>query len=612
MKIPRIFSGPRRVLVFSLRQSDMTMFASITLGSTLSTLLQVLGSLGVFLYGMKVMSEGVQRVAGSRMRTALSTLTTNRFSGILTGFATTSLVQSSSATTVLVVSFVNAGLLTLIQSIGLIMGANLGTTVTAWIVAMVGSFSVAKISLPMIGISLPFLFIGKDKAKSWGEVLLGFGLVFFGLGLLKESVPDLKTMVHDDPDTAATIQHIVTWMGGRGFLSVLLYLAGGVLLTLMVQSSSAAMAITITCAINGWLGDIHGDPVSVFRNSAAIVLGENIGTTVTAWLASIGANTNAKRAARAHFLFNVIGVCWMLALFVPFTNGAWWIAEHLPASLKEASKDFSKSSISFATAIFHTTFNFANICVLVAFVPLLARIVEWWVKEPAKGTEPAKLRYISQGLVDLGELNMAEAESAAGRMNDLVSRMFDGFVDVFRRPDEDLSAQVAELKRMEDESDEMLQDLTSYLIQCSTHEIGAGNATRISSLLRIASELEETADRIYRLVKVSQRRFKSGKNFSAEQIAEVESMCRGIRSMLDLCTTALKKGNHGTLEESTRIEDEIDALRKKHNKGAIARMQNGGDVPTEILFTEINNHLEAVANHALNIIQNAQPRQSAA
>jgi phosphate:Na+ symporter len=245
----------------------MTLLATTTTTvSVIVGLLQVLGALGVFLYGMKIMSEAVQRVAGKRMRMALSGLTTNRFTGVFTGFITTSLVQSSSATTVLVVSFVNAGLLTLIQSIGVIMGANLGTTITAWIVAVVGKFSVGHIALPMIGVGLPFVFIGKDKAKSWGEMLLGFGLVFFGLGLLKDSVPDVKMLMKDDPGMAATIEWIVTWMGGRGFASVLLYLTGGVILTLLVQSSSAAMAITMTCALNGWLGDVS---ISEFRGHCA-------------------------------------------------------------------------------------------------------------------------------------------------------------------------------------------------------------------------------------------------------------------------------------------------------------------------------------------------------
>ena len=358
----------------------MPLLASISTPSVILGLLQVLGALGVFLFGMKIMSEAVQRVAGKRMRQALAGVTSNRFSGILTGFFTTTLVQSSSATTVLVVSFVNAGLLTLVQSIGVIMGANLGTTITAWIVALIGKFSVSSVALPMIGIGLPFVFIGKDKAKSWGETLLGFGLVFFGLGLLKDSVPDLRELIKTDPGTADTIREIVTWMGGRGFASTLLYLFGGIILTLLVQSSSAAMAITITCALNGWLGDV-ADPMLVFQNSAAIVLGENIGTTVTAWLASLGANVHAKRAARAHFTFNVIGVIWMLIAFVPFTKFAWHLTEALPDGMRSAKSAFQTSEIAFATAIFHSAFNLANILLLVWFVPQITRLVKFWVRD---------------------------------------------------------------------------------------------------------------------------------------------------------------------------------------------------------------------------------------
>lgn len=539
------------------------------------------------------------------MRHALSSLTANRFTAILTGFFTTSLVQSSSATTVLVVSFVNAGLLTLIQAIGVIMGANLGTTITAWIVAVVGKFSVSSIALPLIGIGLPFVFIGKDKGKSWGELLLGFGLVFFGLGLLRDSVPDLQMMMKTDPLTADAIRDIVMWMGGRGFASVLMYLVGGIVLTLMVQSSSAAMAITITCALNGWLGDLS-DPVMVFRNSAAIVLGENIGTTVTAWLAALGANSSAKRAARAHFLFNVIGVIWMLMVFAPMTALVWKIAGALPDSMRSATDKFQTSEIAFATAIFHSSFNFLNICLLVGFVPHIAGLVEMWVKDKPGESSTPRLKYISQGLVELGELNLAEAESATRRMHTLTSRMFDGFVSVMNRPDEDLTREVVGLKAMEDECDVLLHDITSYLIQCSSHDIGPANASRITSMLRIVSEYEEASDRIYRLVKSLQRKHNDGRVFRPEHGRELGALCGQVRAILDLCGNALSGVNGEMLAQGNQQEDRIDKLRKEHNQGAIKRMQSGADVPTEMVYTELNNHLEAIGNHALNIIQNAE------
>lgn len=586
--------------------------ATISTWSVIGTTLQILGSLGVFLYGMKVMSEGVQKVAGDRMRAALSGMTGNRLSGIITGLFTTTLVQSSSATTVLVVSFVNAGLLTLIQAIGVIMGANLGTTTTAWIVALIGKFEVAKVALPMIGIGLPMFFIGKDRGKSWGETLIGFGLLFFGLGLLKDSVPDLRTMLATEPDTAKFVESILTTINGHGFATVAMFLVLGVVLTLIVQSSSAAMAITITCALNGWLGDVNADPLGVFQNSAAIVLGENIGTTVTAWLAALGANTNARRAARAHFAFNVIGVIWCFLLFYPFSAIVWKMANHLPEALRSANDSLSKSEIAFATAIFHSSFNFVNICLLVWFVPQLGRLVTWWVREKEEAPGHGKLKYLGSTLVDIGELSLAEADGAIKRMARLTSDMFDGLVDVMNRPQEDLSQRVTELKRMEDTSDEMLHDITAYLIQCSTHEIGSGNALRITAMLRVVSEFEEATDRIYRLVKILERKYNKGRTFVEVQAKDLAAVTMQVRALLDVACNSFTTVDAEVLEKAQMIEDRVDALRKRNNKAAALRMQQGAVVQTEMIFIDMNNHLEAVANHALNVIQAGRRDHAAA
>jgi phosphate:Na+ symporter len=580
--------------------------ASYSTWSTIGALLQILGSLGIFLFGMKVMSEGVQKATGDRMRAVLSGMTGNRMSGILTGFLTTTLVQSSSATTVLVVSFVNAGLLTLIQSIGVIMGANLGTTTTAWIVALIGKFEVAKVALPMIGIGLPFFFAGREKGRNWGEILIGFGMVFFGLGLLKDSVPDLRSMIAEDQATAATVQQIVGMINGNGFATILMFLVAGLVLTLLVQSSSAAMAITITCALNGWFGDIDADPLGVLRNSAAVVLGENIGTTVTAWLAALGANTHAKRAARAHFSFNVLGVIWCLVLFYPFTTLVWNMANLLPAALRSANEGMAKSEIAFATAIFHSSFNFFNICVLVWFVPQIGRLVTWWVKDREEVAAAGKLRYISSSLVDIGELSLAEADASTKKMARLTSDMFDGMVEVLNRPHEDLSQRVSSLKLMEDTSDEMLHDITSYLIQCSTHEIGTGNAARITAMLRVVAEFEEASDRIYRLVKVIERKYRKGRDFSEVQHKDLTALSIEVRALLDLACDSLGNVSGDVLEKAQSIEDQVDALRKRHNKAAAMRMQEGAVVQTEMIFIDMNNHLEAVANHALNAVQAAR------
>lgn len=575
----------------------------MSIWSVLTSILQVLGALGVFLYGMKVLSESVQKVAGDKMRSALAGMTGNRFSGILTGFFTTTLVQSSSASTVLVVSFVNAGLLTLIQAIGVIMGANLGTTTTAWIVAFIGKFQVSAVALPLIGIGLPCFFIGKAKWKNVGEMLIGFGLVFFGLGLLKDSVPDLRSMMETDPGTAQLIANIITSLTGHGFGSVLLFLVAGLVLTLLVQSSSAAMAITITCALNGWLGNIETDPFGVFQNSAAIVLGENIGTTVTAWLAALGANTSAKRAARAHFVFNILGVIWCLAMFPFFTRLVWWAVDYLPDVLRNANTGLAQSEIAFSTAIFHSSFNFFNILVLVWFVPQIGRIVEWWVKEKDPGAETSKLVYFDSKLVDIGELSLAEADGAMLRMAKLTSEMYDGLIDLMGRPNEDLSQRVADLKMMEDQCDEMLHDITAYLIQCSTHEIESSNASRITAMLRAASEFEEATDRIYRLVKIVQRKYQKERQFSDIQQRELGAISMQVRAILDTASNSLSSMDGSSWERAHEIEDRVDKLRKKNNKSAAQRMQEGAAIQTEMIFIDMNNHFEAVANHALNIVQ---------
>jgi len=624
--------------------------------TTVVTILSILGSLGVFLYGMKIMSEGVQAVAGDKMRIAMATMTKNRFTAMLTGLFTTGLIQSSSATTVLVVSFVNAGLLTLVQSIGVIMGANLGTTVTAWIIAIIGKFSIAKIALPIIGVGLPFFFVGKNKYKSFGEVMIGFGLLFFGLGLLKGAVPDVRgSLSAGDMDTVEMIQNFIAMIHGYGFGSVVLFMLAGVILTFVVQSSSAAMAITITCASLGWLGDLSTTEgqLIVFQNSAAIVLGENIGTTITAWLASLGTSVNAKRAARAHFLFNVIGVIWMLCVFSPFSKGVWCLAEQLPDSMKavkkvkakklpenihqtniqgkqtdsetadvatdeekteaaaqakiqEASLLASASKVAFATAIFHTVFNMLNIFFLIWFVPQIAAIVKKWVKDK-KDEETPRLRYISQSLVDLGELNIVEAESAIRKLSGLSVKMFKGFVDVLDHPKEDMSKEVSALKKIEDESDLMMHDITEYLVRCSARDIGAANAAKIAGMLRVTQELEECIDCIYRLVKLNERRYKKGRIFSQEQADSIREFAGNIDRFIEFTDAhVLNQISEEDIATAEALEDTSDTMRKKFNKSAMKRMPNSSDVKLEMINIDINNHFESIANHALNIVQTSQ------
>ena len=349
---------------------------------------EILGSLGMFLFGMKVMSEALQKLSGDRLRSLMRTMTSNRFAGVATGFLVTCLVQSSSASTVMMVSFVNAGLLKVVEAIGVIMGANLGTTTTFWIVSFLGfKFSLSKIALPIIGVAMPFLFARKSNLRDTGEFLIGFGLLFLGLVFLKEAVPDIK----NNPEALAFIQSYTD----RGLISVLFFFAFGTILTVIVQSSSVAGAITITMAAKGWID---------FPTAAAIILGENVGTTITANLAALSANANAKRAALAHFFFNIIGVIWAILLFVPLTRLADYI---VPGNALEPS------NIPFHMAAFHTGFNLLNIALVIGFVPHLARLVERLIKDRPKNRNE-HMKFDSSVIPKTGELNLAEAHGQPG------------------------------------------------------------------------------------------------------------------------------------------------------------------------------------------------------
>lgn len=573
--------------------------------AALNTILQILGSLGIFLFGMKVLSEGIQKTAGQRMRKIMATMTKNRVSGLFTGFTTTCLLQSSSATTVIVVSFVNVGLLTLIESIGVIMGANLGTTITAWIIAVVGKFSVSAYAIPIVGVGFPLIFVGKNQWKSLGETIVGFGLLFMGLGLLKDSVPNVKKLLADamssgdtaTVDTVHKIQEAVTWLSGFGFGSILIFLIIGIVLTLVVQSSSAAMAITITLASQGWIG---------FEESCAIVLGENIGTTVTAWLAALGANVNAKRAARAHFVFNVVGTLWMLVVFYLFTKLVLNISEALPASMRPAKMAEANEMIDpFSLAIFHTLFNLTNILLLVGFVPLIAKVVTKWVKDKGEGEED-RLTYITQSLVDVGELNLPEAENAVQEMANMTRDMHAGFIEVFNSPDKDLSETVKRLKQMEDHADEMMHDITDYLIRCSSAQLSGRNATAVSKMMRIVPELEEISDCIYRLIKLTERKYAKGRVIDGPALEGIQKLSETVGEFIAFyCDRIGGTVSLSDMEQANRLEDSIDALRKSYNKAATARMQAGGDIKREMLNIDLNNQLEKIGNHALNVLETA-------
>jgi phosphate:Na+ symporter len=592
--------------------------------------LYILGGLGIFLFGMRVMSEGIQKVAGEGMRKIMATMTQNRFFGLGTGLLITCLVQSSSATTVMVVSFVNAQLLTLIESIGVIMGANLGTTLTGWIIATIGKFSLSKIALPIIGLGLPLVFMSQPKFKHTGEFLVGFGLLFFGLSELKNAVPDVKSLLKSsDPGDQLMVQDIqgfIEQLNSYGFGSVIIFLIIGVFLTILVQSSSAAMGITIIVAINGWIN---------FEIAAAIVLGENIGTTVTAWLASLGANINAKRAARAHFIFNIAGVCWMLLLFYPFidmldqimpgaiymedvtqTEAITYLSENdfkgepSEDDLAKARKAIVDKNIPLHLSLFHTLFNLANIALLIGFTPHLGRLVERLVKPKTHdGNAPkpgslAALHYEGSGVLPkTGELNLALVEAEINRLAAITRYMFEGFVEVFESPDSDKSNLIKELKELEEKCDKLTFEITQTLIYCTTESLAGERALRVTSLLRVAGELEDIGDCCHRLVQLAHRKYRKNRVLPQETLREIKVFSEQILDFMELYQTHLKDGSIPDIKKAELIENRIDASRKSLRKNAVKRMQDNENLKAEMIYIDILNEMESIGNDALNVVQ---------
>ncbi len=548
----------------------------------IGTILTLLGSLGMFLFGMKIMSEALQKLSGERLRGIMRTMAGNRFSGVGTGCLVTCLVQSSSATTVMIVSFVNAGLLSLAEAIGMIMGANIGTTTTFWLVSFFGfKFSISAIALPLMGIALPLLFVRKAKLRDTGEFLMGFGLLFLGLMFLKDSVPDIK----NNPEVLQFIQGFT----GHGLGSVLMFFVFGVLLTIVVQSSSVAGAITLTMAYKGWID---------FPTACAITLGENVGTTITANLAALGANVQAKRAARVHFVFNIIGVLWAIVLFVPFTG---LIDRLIPGDATDAA------NMPLHMAGFHSLFNVLNTALLIGFVPQLARLAERMVKGD---TTPARdhVGYESPLVPATGELNLAEAERDVQRMGDITRELLTGFADLFENAPADpaaLEARVKAAKELEKESDRRALESTNYLLRCTASGVSESTMNRVTGLLRVVAELEDICDCGYRLTLLAERKHRKDRQLPAEAHKQVKDFAQLVLQFMDFYSTRLQTGVPiGDMETAYQLENLIDSFRKNLRKASMQRMRNSGEViKAEMLYIDILNNMESIGNHSLNVLQ---------
>lgn len=586
--------------------------------------LGLLGAVGLFLYGMKVMSEGLQKAAGDRLRNILSAMTRNRFTGTLTGCLITALIQSSSASTVMVVSFVNAGLMSLAQSMAVIMGANVGTTFTAWVIALFGfKVNVSMFVLPMIGLAIPLLFTKKSRNKSIGEFLIGFAFLFMGLDLISKYVPDLQS----NPEMFAFLEHYAS----MGYASVLIFLLVGIVLTMIIQSSAATFAITLIMCSKGWID---------FDLSCALVLGSNIGTTITPILASMSGNVAAKRTAMGHLLFNLLGTLWVLCIFFPFVNLNVWITEMLgqgdPTALAgyvnhiEATQPqvydhlFDNSlpdghevavkvahlqqSVSIGLSIFHTVFNLINLSVMIWFTKLYVRIVERLVPAKHKEDEEFQLKFISGGLLNASELNIAQAEKEITVYADRVSRMIDMAKELvhIKEENEDFAQLFSRLEKYEDISDRMELEIAHYLNRCSEGRLSNEGKLRIAAMLRIVSEIESIADCCLGAGKIMIRKQQSHVSFSDEIYDNIDIMFDYVKSAMDNMLGLLRNMEHVREAEiivSYNREREINNFRNQLRAANIENINSKHyEYQAGIYYMDLISDLEKTGDYIINVV----------
>ncbi|MDR1804018.1 MAG: Na/Pi cotransporter family protein [Treponema sp.] len=552
----------------------------------ISVLLNILGGLCLFLYGMKVMSDGIQQGAGDRLRRALNFMTINRFAGVLTGFVVTGIVQSSSAVTVMVVSFVNAGLLTLTQSIGVIMGANIGTTVTAWIVSLVGfSLQLSAVALPAVGIGFVCRIV-KWKYRTMGEMILGFGLLFFGLDFLTKSMP----AIGDSFNFIASISD-------RGFLSIFIGMCAGLVMTLLIHSSSASTAITLTMAYNGMIG---------YEMAAAMVLGANIGTTIDAALAAIGTKTAARQAALVHVLFNVIGTCWALPLIGPLLALVNIIT---PGTMTGMSND---PAIPTHLAMLHTVFNSINTILFLPFVKQFAALVSFIIKDK-KDEEPQSVHYSfeyrSGTLRNTPELNILRAEKEIRDMAGLASDMFGKFSVALNSMQENpltedaVAALIREMRAKEEYADEMLEALTAFLIECTRERLNRRSEQRVTRLFRIIAELEDMTDDCYSMSFILEQSVQKNRPFKNKEMTALIPYVGLVAEFLNFIG-GLQLGAVLSREQSAwarELEDKIDKSRDKLRKLGRKRIEAGKDVKTELLFIDMVRRIEKLGDYCYSI-----------
>ena len=555
----------------------------------------------MFLYGMNLMSSGLQKASGDKLRGFLSAMTSNPFKSVMTGLGITTVIQSSSATTVMVVSFVNAGLLTLVQAIGVIMGANIGTTVTAWLVSWLGfKADISILAIPLMAFGFLFSNSKKNQRQNIGELIVGFSLLFLGLSFMKESVPDLN-------ETPQVLEFVKSW-SSHGFSSVLIFLVFGTVLTLVLQSSSATMAITLIMLSMGWIP---------FNMACAMVLGENIGTTITANIAASVGNTQAKRAAMSHTIFNVFGVMWALLLFKPFLALVGCITEYIFGLPNPASEGFEVSesisaegtAVLYGLSMLHTLFNTINTLILIWFVKYIEKAVVWIIKAPEnKETETFRLKYISAGPVATPELATEQAFDEIIHFAQ-ISRTGLGYAKlaISENDSNKFEELRAKLVKYEEISDRIEYEIASFLNGVSLGDISEATSIKIKAMYKIIGELESLGDSGEAISRILSRRNIHNKKFSTDAICNLQKMADTLDVAYGVMLENLEAAHKGTLVDISNAynaENHINELRNTLRESEIEGMENGEkNYQESVYYLDIVNELERMGDFIINISQ---------
>ena len=576
--------------------------------TTLLNVLSVLGGLAMFLYGMALMSEGLQNSAGDRLRAFMAKMTSNAFKRVLTGTLVTCLVQSSSATTIMVVSFVNAGLLTLGNAIGVIMGANIGTTLTAWITSLGFSVNIALFAVPMMGLGFVFHSSKKSSLKNVGQFLMGFAVMYVGLTFMK----DCSNAILGQYQTG--MMSFFGSINGFGFWSILLFLLAGAVLTIVLQASSATMAITMLLAASGLID---------FKLAVAMVLGENIGTTITANMAAAVANTSAKRAARAHTIFNVIGVIWVLCLFGPIVKLICEIMEgldfynpmeasHQLALIAQSGSEVApelmetyKNSLLYGIAMLHTLFNVTNTLVLIWFTPLIEKAVVWLVKEPKGETEVFRLKYISGGPLSTAELSIEEAQQEIIHFAEICKNGFGYVRDAINETDADNFDKLNDkLIKYEEITDRIEYEIATYLNEVSKNEISEELKQKIKAMYKIIGEMESLGDSGEAIGRILKRRNSHNKIFDKSLLDRLNRMMDVVERGYEVMIENLRNNDLKDISNALNCEYNINECRNHLREEHIVNIESDSyNYLTGVYYMDILAQLEKIGDFLINISQ---------